>query len=46
MIIAVNNRDYNFKGIIDYDFGHNHAALLADKCCFQPYYGPFNLKNY
>ncbi len=32
MIIVVNNRDYNFKGIIDnYDFGHNHAALLADK---------------
>ncbi len=30
MVIVNNNRNYNFKEIIDnYDFSHNHAALVT-----------------
>ncbi len=29
VMIVINNRNYNFKGIIDnYDFCHNRAALI------------------
>ncbi len=32
MIIVINNRNFNFKGIIDnYDFCHNRAALIQNQ---------------